>query len=716
MSKLNFRCSDNVFDENHPLYEFIELQNEEDLFDSIKVSDFSELTFAERKSLFLALTGFDGVDKENKKEIALFKNMNGEFKPLGEMVAYRENVPMWLLSFVLCKEDCDSDLASYLIAQEDEFERIVQENIDEVIAQATWSELYNVYKDEWTGQFTRQIIDSQNVDNDILTIIEESDTQTKEHFLNRIEKLDLLSTSTYKKDSYEYRVLQLALEVCKEPSDFSSKIYFDGQCIKDFSVSDDVVCDFYQNGESKKVKMSLAKLLPQYQNQSDSIERIKALFEIRKDLDRFFVAKAKSVYDVHIELNQYLGIPESYFSEWNVNGNAQQYLFATYYRRHKKNWNNLYVPKIDLNSETDEFVCELLDFLFDNGISISESPFTYHLGLYFAGKYFDSDFISESERILPIIEYWANTDSKKKYLTDNGVQTEKCNAIQFRKLFLEDQPINFIDKLEDKEIKSGIEFITTASASVDMPFIGENQRNVLLLLKDKCDDLSDNWDDEKMEDYSQELDTKEYKEWSEEHYPQIFIYHGLLPRLLSYKDNNLLNYNDPESDYYYNTQEKKLFVSNARKIEDILYEVAKEGSSGLDFDDYRELCWEGKVSVSKEDIEEKDKTIKSLEESNRKKDEIIEQYREKFGELTDAIKEPQIPESNSIENIHSNAQDEINQQSGKVIERDGLSRDEQAAAHREAEEVIKDKLEKDGYDCSNWILDEDSNDPFTSVY
>ena len=47
-----------------------------------------------------------------------------------------------------------------------------------------------------------------------------------------------------------------------------------------------------------------------------------------------------------------------------------------------------------------------------------------------------------------------------------------------------------------------------------------------------------------------------------------------------------------------------------------------------------------------------------------------------------------------------------------MIERDGLSRDEQAAAHREAEEVIKNKLEKDGYDCSNWILDEDSNEPF----
>ena len=62
--------------------------------------------------------------------------------------------------------------------------------------------------------------------------------------------------------------------------------------------------------------------------------------------------------------------------------------------------------------------------------------------------------------------------------------------------------------------------------------------------------------------------------------------------------------------------------------------------------------------------------------------------------------------------MHSNSQDEIYRQSGKVIERDGLSRDEQINAHKEAEQVVREKLENDGYDCSNWILNEDSNNTF----
>lgn len=709
LSKLGFMCSDNVFVKKHPLYEYIELSDEEDLFKLVKERDFSELEADERKKLFFALADFDGVgDTKLKKEIVLFKNVNGVFKPLGEMVAYRENVPLWLSDYVLCKEDDSTDLADYLIAQKDEFESIIQENINDI--DTSWAELYKTYKDEWTGQFTRQIIDEYEVDNEILAIIEESDKQTKEYFLNSIQKLELHSTSTYKKDSYEYRELQLALSVYDEPSDFSSKIYFDSQCIKDVSVSDDVVCDYTQSGKTQKVKMSLAKLLPQYQNQSDSIEKIKGLFESKKDLDKFFIVKPKSIYDVHRELNRHLDIPESYFSEWNVDGNAQQYLFATYYRRHKKGWNNLYVPKIDLDMKDESFACELLDFLYNNCISIDESPFTYHLKKYFDDKYFDSDYVFEDEQILPVIEKWANDDKKKNYLIDNGVRTEKCNAIQFRKFFLEDKPIDFIDKLSDAELSYSIKFIATANG-FNRPFTGNNQEAILLQLKDKkCCNLSDDWNEQKMEEYSKEWDTKEYKDWINEYHPKIYIYSGKLPHQLLYKGELLLNYEDSDYDYYYNKQGKRLFISNVRKIEDVLFEVAKEEKSGLDFDDYKILCWDGKITVTKEDVAQKDKTIKSLSELNRRKDDIIERYRAKYGDIDDDddSKSIEIRSANVINELYRNAQDETPEQSGYVIKRDGLSCEEQIAAHKEAEQIIKEKLESDGYDCSNWYLGDES--------
>lgn len=626
LPKLGFVCSDNLFDKNHPLYEFVNLQDEDDLFNSIKDRDFSDLTADERRTLFFSLADFDGVGTVKLKDIALFRNINGVTKPLGEMVAYRDNTPLWLSDYILCKEDNDVDLSDYLISQEDEFASIIQQHINDI--ETSFSELYSTYKEEWTGQFTRQLIDYYDIDDNLLTIIEDSDRQTKNYFLNSIKKLELHSTSTYKKNSYEYRVLQLALSTYDEPSVFSPKIYFDEKCIKDFSVSDEVICEYTQNGERKKVKMSLAKLLPQYQNLSDSIDKIKALFESKKDLDKFFVAKPKPLSEVYTELNDLLQIIHAKSSPWDSNsGNAYQYLFSVYKR--KQVWSNLFGFQINLEAENDGFVKELLCWLYDNGIQINTSPFTCHLKNYFSDKHFDSDYIFENEQLLPLIEKWADDEKKIKYLKDNGVQTSDCNAIQFRKLFLENKPINFFDKLSDGDIKSGIEFIATASG-FERPFVGENQKNILLFLKDKCKDLTRIWDDKKMEEKAMEWNSKEYNEWIKKHYPHIYIYPGFLPRQLSYKDIVLLNYDDPEYDYYYNKQEKKLYVSNVQKIEDILFEVAKEHKSDLEFDDYKELCLDGKVSISKEDIEKKDKTIESLEEANRKKDEIIENLRAKL--------------------------------------------------------------------------------------
>ena len=99
--------------------------------------------------------------------------------------------------------------------------------------------------------------------------------------------------------------------------------------------------------------------------------------------------------------------------------------------------------------------------------------------------------------------------------------------------------------------------------------------------------------EEKMKEKGEEWNTKEYYEWIEDHIPKIFIYPGELPCQLSYNDETLLCYDDSEHNYYYNTQEKILFVSNVRKMEDILLEVAKEGDSDFDFDDYRLLCCYG---------------------------------------------------------------------------------------------------------------------------
>lgn len=634
LTKTGLVCSDTYFDKNHLLFTFIEPQNEVELFHQITIhlleQDGANLNSEEKLQLFNAFRGFKEVGPATLSSIRLFCNSEGQMSCLNEMFPFNDNAHKWVDPYMISKEDNFDEIQQYLKNESD----VIWKNIDviHIDQEIPIIDIYNTYP--WTDEkYTRNLIDKYGPFNDmesLLPIVESSSISTKEYFLNSIKKLELLSTSTYSKDSYEYRVLQLVLSVYSKPSDFSSKIYFDGQCIKDFSVSDDVVCDFYQNGETRKLKMSLAKLLPQYQNQSDSIDKIKALFEIKKDLDKLFLAKPMPIYQIikELESSGYLNLKPGIWPT-DKGGNALQYLFYVYYYRQVKDYTNTWVISINLEEESSSFVLELMDFLYNNKIDISISPFTYRLKKYFIDKYFDSDYIYYDEQLLPAIEKWADDEKKIKYLKDNGVQTSDCNAIQFRKLFLEDKPINFIEKLSEEEINSGIEFIATASG-IEYPFVGENQKNILLSLKDKCKKLTDNWNSKKMEEGGIEWESKEYNEWIKDHFPQIFIYPGILPSQLTYKDEILLNYEDSEYDYYYNIEEEKLFVSNSKKIDDILFEVAKKGKSDLDLDDYKKLCLDGKMSVSKEDIEEKDNTIKTLEESNRRKDEIIENLQAKL--------------------------------------------------------------------------------------
>lgn len=721
--KIGIQCSDNYFDESCTIYDFIEPQNEEKVFESIaaRIMEQNEalLEPSDKLRLFLAMEGFLGVGPEKLSKIRFFHNSEGHLSSLNEMFAYNEYAPLWARPFMIAKEECFDEIIDLL---QNEFD-VIWKNIDTITTEQgnAITDVYHSYK--WTDdKYTIALIDKHKKDNNLallLPIVEDAHSETKQYFLDGIQKIELLSGATYKKESYEYRVLQMALSIMADPSIFSSKVYFDGICIKDYSVKDEVECTFIQEGKEKKVIMSLARLLPKYQNQSNTSDSIKIIFNGEKWIDKFFDAKPKPISEVYSELNSALGIVLETYSPWKTgSGNAIQYMFSVYKR--KQSWSVVKGLQINLRSESDSFIFEMMDFLFDNDLQIETSPFTYHLRSYFKGKSFDSRLVFEEETLLKTIELWANDDKKKKYLIRNGVKNEEDPAILFRKLFIENKQIDFLNSISDSDLASGVAFIASAGY-IDRPFEGANQRAVLLeLINKKCCILETKVDLEELQKGSTEWDNADYNTWTQEHYPRIFIYPGYLPESVYYGSVLLVNYNNDKRSYYYDKQRdpknEKLYISDTKKIDDILFEIAKEGKTSFFLDDYKALFLEGKVAVSKDEIVAKDKAIESLSESNRKKDEIIKLYRDKFGVLEDTIglDYEKIGESdvaiNTISEIHHNAQDEINLQMGKVIERDGIPDAKKIAAHKEAGQIIREKLEHEGYDCSNWIDHDDDSE------
>ena len=634
LGKLGFKCSIGVFD-NHPISELINGQNEKDIFGSIsKKLPSDSLSTQDKLSLIKTLVDFSGVGETMISQLALFHNECGEAKPLGEMTRYKESYSTWLNPFMLKQDEFNEELSKYLIDESSVFEKIVSRNYCNI--RVSLYEMYQHFSGSWTGQFTRKVIDFYGPNESVLPIVEVSDLQTQQYFLSKIPRIDLKDGDYYNKESFIHRVLMIALSILDDPSSFSQKIFYNGFCIKDFSIKDSVNCEYTSNGENKKVTFSLSRLLPNYQNKSGLIEKVLSLFEPKKGLEKFFDAKSKPNSELYSELNTLLGIPHLMYGPWQPgSGNAQQYLYSVF--RRKQVWSVLKGMQIQLEKESNDFIVELLDILSKNNIDIATSPFTYHLKGYFIGKFFDCDYVFVPECILGIVEKWADDPKKKDYLVRNGVRDVSCDAIRFRQLFLENKSTGELGTLLDKDLQSAIEFFAGAS-SCQRPFTGNYQKELLLKLRvNRQYNLVSQCNLKELASISQEWDGKEYKEWVISHYPKIFFFDGELPMGLFYKDSALIHFR--EGHHFYDTSSRILYISRDVELEDTLFAIAREGKSGLNLDDYRTLCMSGKVSVSKDEIETKDKQISSLMKDNQEKDELLQRYRAKYGSLDDEVEE-----------------------------------------------------------------------------
>lgn len=671
LQKIGFDVYENIC----PIAFDFSFPSEKDIFFQInrRIEDNADiqLTAEEKLALLKLFLSFDGIAEETCSRIKLFKNVHRETKPLDEMLVYRDDAPEWLHPYMICSEENFEELQELLINSDDEFDEVVWPNINDINVSPI--EIIKTYSLE--GKYIRNFIDrcSSNEDLDvILPVIVGSGKETEIYFANKVARIDLHDGEVYAKDSFTYRTLQLVLANFDKPSEFSKKIFYNNTCITEFSVKDEVVCKYYVNDIEKQAKMSLAKLLPQYQNQSGAIEKIKSLFEAKKDLDKFFDIKVKSISDICNELNTHLNIPLTNFSQWRSgSGNAQQYLFATYFRRGIKGWDNAYVPKIVLENESDDFVKELMDFLYENKIAITTSPFTYHIKDYFYHKSFKSNFVLPNECVLESIENWAKSEEKKIWLKTNGILYKNSKTIRFRILFCKNKPVDFMSELSDTDVFASLTFFSSAEG-MSYPFAGKNQIEVLQNIKSrKNSPIIERVDTDILCNNSQEWNTSEYAQWKVRHYPTIHLFKGEMPRYLEHNGKRLMTFN--ENNYWFDSVKQNLYVNSLCNIDDLLFEIAREGKSGLDLDDYQELCRKGKIFVSENTIKAKDEKIAYLEQ-----------------------------EIERLKAIKQNFDTEI-ESPGIRYSRGNLSPEQRKQVNLEACEQAYNYLNDiEGYDCSKW--------------
>lgn len=611
LTKLNIRC--NTCDiSGHKLIDFIPVSDNSDVFKALGKTNLSILDFSERLRLFKTLKFLNGIGEVKLKEISLFKNTERNPKPLKDMVAFREDAPSWIMPYMICEEDLTDELRPYLVPLEREFSDIIWKNLDNI--DIPIYEIYKVYR--WSDQEYTKILISKCISQEdfeaLLPIVVESSQDVKKEYIRSIKRVDLNTGNKYYKDSFEHKILKLVLEGEESPSIFAHKVYFDNKPITKFSIKNDVICEWEENGNKKMVTFSLAKILPEYADQSSTIDIIKDLFEVKSGLDRFFEAKAKPNKEIYDELNTkynlYNGEP------WPIDktDNVYQYLFHIYYTKVARGYTSSYVKSIDLEKVNSIFIIRLMNFCFENNLNIRTAPFTFRVKQFFVNKYFGNNYLTDGEKLLSTIEEWANSDEKRhKYLRENGVKDGNAKEIRFRRMLNENQRIDDIEDLTTSDINNGLSFICS-NLNLTFPLVGDNQVETIKILSEKAGvNIKRNINLVELSSLSREWDSSEYTSWIQNHYIHIYLYEGNMPYFLDYGNIHICKIAS-DKDYHYEPSSKKLYINSEVELTPLLFSLVTQQGIPFDTNDYRILCMEGKVSISKDEIAAKNEEIESL--------------------------------------------------------------------------------------------------------
>lgn len=578
---------------------------------NIKVFDYP-LPINDKLLLVKYLDGLSKIGDKSIGALPLFNNVKSIPTPLASMVSYKESAPSFLADYMISEEENVAEIQKYLIPSNDEFDRVIWENRN--VLGLTPSELLS-YNTTDSEAYLINLIDEAQSNTDLSNLINnvyEASEKVKTKFIDRINAFSLNDDIVYEEDSFEAKVINLAISVLPDPSDFAKKIIYRGKSFSEYSIDEAIICKYTEGNSEKSVRIPLVKLLPVYANNTIGIHDLRRLFKVSKGFDKLLKTHPKPLNEVFIEINKLLSLPEREFPIWpNSKGNGIQFLFVSFYRRHNMEWNNRYVPDINLGIQTNEFIFEILDFLCKNQVTVSSSPFTYHLGKFFKGLYFNDTMISKAESILPAIEEWANLDERNhKYLCEVGVRDGESKEIQFRRLFIENQRISFLDDLSSSVIKQGLSFVCSYR-NLNFPLTGENQIEVINSLYNRSGvDLKRTINSDKLESLSQEWKTPEYEIWKQKKYLRIYLYDGSMPYYIDYNGVHI-GQMDSDENFYYNSYTKKLYINRNEELTPLLFTIARS-SNPFDMDDYRILCMEGKVSISKDEIEAKNEEIESL--------------------------------------------------------------------------------------------------------
>lgn len=768
------------------------------------------LSAKEKKKLFLNFineeTKFDNVAEGTLKDLCLFCDSNSKIKPLKELIG-NIKTPSWLNAFKIKQEEYFPELNLYLISEaEDIFEKIYQQNQDNIIAELSTAEkiksLIKLYQDNQKSFFKEFIIRKENnefvideksngtyqvqsadkearkfldencsdnlfvlpyefleykdeegiikaddlhslilefvdIDEHKETLVDIVKYKAKYKFLLKLSEFRFNSEAEYTKEHYEYKILELACNELKENDYqmFKDKVVIETEK-QDLKLSE--IPPFTDKIKIDEYEIGLAKILPANYENSDHLsslinqfialglsnERIGKLFGISEDPEPSDIFQIFSeqvgtlenaeqlaflflygLYIEKIEFNQFKALnvdeeeidlgTDKYLTDFDFIQKSE--ILHKKYRGVTKIFKDFPIVVEDNDNlllikepcfEDDTFICPYLEVDLSDEQKLSFIDFIFNqwnkksnksaiknidwskidgvdteniLGFNPTISVYPSKYACENEVLPDYVMEWLGTDETKiDFLSDLGVWTENSVIVELRKYlsgkskvfhnnrlaqetrFNEDETslFNSFEWLKEKElVLKSEEQFETFKKVVDV--INDNRTNSGNL------EVKDEFDFETLEENSTEWEEAYYENWKQQSNVFIFLYEGEMPKSFSL---------DEIADYvFYSFYEGNTAIDDENNIyinqnADVKKELRK---LELEYDDFDfDGLWQNKLEV--------------LEKENA-----------------------QLRKSNEAT-------------LGTEFSTD-ISKNDQKEANREAKEIVKEKLEREGFEFTEGI-------------
>lgn len=670
--KLGFKCTDDVADE-HPLFDYMELPKDIDLYKDISEKDFSTLSFDERKSLFFGLDNFEGVGEEKRKSLKLFMNHHHKLSPLSQLIPNLSKLgfPTFKGYYMLDAKESIPEIEAYCVKKEDEYSSIVVPNIDTILCNPPSNHLWWVYfnyKDYWTNEFTQSLCTKESIEaEELLRVIEDSDagTVTKKAYITQhptIKTSVNIDTSvTYKDQDFIYRYIQLVSSDVELIKLARNKILIDGNPLTDFTIKDsfsitigDVVCQF-----------KLSDILPSYQSSSKLASVIENFSSIPNQEKLFELKEIDNTEWIKRNLLEYLSTEE------NAHITACQFAFFICYekKRGKHYFEQDILPHIKIDSE--DFFVEILQYCYEKNLGsilrhyYDQNNVKYPYTILY-DTYFDCGIYAlETEETPKFIINWADTEDKKKFLISLGLHNKDCDEIKRRIAFYNNEDKDSIWSVSSTNVIRG--FLEWVEKRMSLPFTDKFHTEILIPLLAKL---------RRGKEYSEtalttavEWNDDRYNDWKNDKDLRIFVYDGQIPYSCSLDE--VVFYCGAEKDFHYFSDTKHLYINGQVDAASVLSNVYPIRGI-FEKDDWHQLFFVSRDSITKYSDEN-------------------ETLRNKVAELEDIINQYRAAEHTGKE----------------VTEKGKVGSNDQEAINREVRIMAKPILRDNNYDVSGW-------DPVTS--